>query len=1327
MINLEFLSMNKIYFTSSIILSVLLLSGALPAFAFDFQHIGSFSSTGSETESVDLNNDGFDDLISMKGSWFEVRYGPNLSNIGMKTIFLDSSSTHNGHHLAIGDVNGDGNVDIVTSFSRDNLDGEGQLEVFWGPSFTSSITKLNPEPRSGGIGTGTHFGISVAAGDIDGDGRADIIVGARNSNSGSSASVGAAFVYMGPSLSGPAKILNPAPSLSGYFGSRVEMLDHFIMISDPNGKVNLSTNQRGIVQVFDSSLSFVKTLDSGISTAGSFGDWLEKGDINNDGNDDLIVKGQYNDAFVFTGPSFSSRTQLVDPNGSNTGFGYGISTGDVDNDGDDDLVIGAFAIEKTYVYESPGLTLRNTLTEPSPTSQFGSKVAVGDIDGDGRGDVLVAGFNTGFYFKSLPPDASPPTINSLSTSPDPVPIPGSIIISSIVSDDVGVSSVSADIQGPSSTASVGSVTLPIVSGDALSGTYSRLFTFPSESAAPDGSYEVIVTATDVVGKTSSSSTSITLARATPPNAHDDTMNTLQNGPKTVSVLLNDSDPNGDSLLVSSVTIPTHGTVIINPDYTITYTPDEDYVGFDSFSYDASDGALTSSAIVSITIENPISIPISASGDVTWYSTQSFIFDHETCSQFFGCTRYYEVTYSYSGTPYVPPGQDTTVDYLFRSSTPQLFEMGGDGIGTTYEFTNTDATLQSLGLGNNVISPTVLGSSHFTASLDDALQSELLATKPATYSYITAGTSAPNQPPQTFSITLNDVWTISFAPAVDSDGDGLFDPLDNCPAISNVGQVDFDGDGIGDVCDTFPNDPNNDIDGDTVSGEIDNCPDTSNIDQADFDGDGIGDVCDTDADNDSILDDVDCNDLDVTVGGPTPWYADLDNDAFGNPTDSQLACTVPTDFVSDNSDCDDTENTVHPGAQEFVNEVDDDCDGSVDEGLDLDNDTFLDATFGGLDCDDGDAAVNPLATEIPYDGVDNDCSAGDLTDVDFDGFDSDAVGGLDCDDDDDTINPGATEIIGDGIDQDCSGADSAFTDDDDNDSIQNSVDTQPFTISSDFSDGGTSGQITLGSEFLEISDNIGNGVHVSATGDAQFDACGISSFVFVTGSSADIECGSVSVLVVSGTIDVEFVGDSGIISTATLTTGDDVTFEQDTLIFSNNGLTDVIISINGVDQTILAGESLNPDSDADGFTNVTFGGDDCDDSNPAINPSATEVWNNVDTDCDGMTDNGFVISLAKGQSPEVNPFLSYGNLPEKSQTGVTTIELNIQYGSTTDPTSFTAILNKVPITLDFNPTPNGRETVSVSLEPGRNVLILSIDGLKSRGATATDTDRLTFMR
>ena len=97
-------------------------------------------------------------------------------------------------------------------------------------------------------------------------------------------------------------------------------------------------------------------------------------------------------------------------------------------------------------------------------------------------------------------------------------------------------------------------------------------------------------------------------------------------------------------------------------------------------------------------------------------------------------------------------------------------------------------------------------------------------------------------------------------------------------------------------------------------------------------------------------------------------------------------------------------------------------GSFEYNPDLDDDGYACEEAGGDDCDDTDASINPGATEIWYDGIDQDCSEGSDYDADGDGWDDAAFGGEDCDDGSAEVNPGMTEIWYDGVDQDCDGND-----------------------------------------------------------------------------------------------------------------------------------------------------------------------------------------------------------------------------------------------------------------------------------------------------------------
>lgn len=135
------------------------------------------------------------------------------------------------------------------------------------------------------------------------------------------------------------------------------------------------------------------------------------------------------------------------------------------------------------------------------------------------------------------------------------------------------------------------------------------------------------------------------------------------------------------------------------------------------------------------------------------------------------------------------------------------------------------------------------------------------------------------------------------------------------------------------------------------------------------------------------------------GCNTVFYQDADGDGYGNPNVSEVACITPLGFVSDSNDCNDNYNGIHPGVTEVCNSVDDNCNGQIDEGVQLE--FFADS--------DGDNYGNPevfiFGCEVPS-GY-----AGDSTD---------------CNDQDANINPGAYDIPDNGIDEDCDGVDADMT-------------------------------------------------------------------------------------------------------------------------------------------------------------------------------------------------------------------------------------------------------------------------------------------------------------
>jgi hypothetical protein len=140
------------------------------------------------------------------------------------------------------------------------------------------------------------------------------------------------------------------------------------------------------------------------------------------------------------------------------------------------------------------------------------------------------------------------------------------------------------------------------------------------------------------------------------------------------------------------------------------------------------------------------------------------------------------------------------------------------------------------------------------------------------------------------------------------------------------------------------------------------------------------------------------------------------DGYGNENTSTAACDQPAGLIANGSDCNDSNAAINPAATEVCDGVDEDCDGIIDGQFDLDSDGVSTCGDDGVagneddDCNDLNDTVYPGALEF-CDGLDNDCDLlVDGDDLDFAGNDLDgdldngqACGGTDCDDNDASVN------------------------------------------------------------------------------------------------------------------------------------------------------------------------------------------------------------------------------------------------------------------------------------------------------------------------------------
>jgi len=391
----------------------------------------------------DVNGDGFSDVIvgALVYDSPEVNEGRAYVYLGSPagpSLIPDSSAS--GDQLAgglgisvasAGDVNGDGYGDVIVGASLyDNGEvDEGRAYVYLGglgglaasPAWTVESNQA-----------GAEFGFAVSsAGDVNGDGYSEVVVGARSFSNGE-ANEGRAFVFLGSAggLSTTAVWTAESNQAGARFGSAVALAGDVngdgygdVLVGAPFYDGTQSDEGRAFLFLGSPSglgSSPAWTFDGGQAGALLGSSVGSAGDFNRDGKSDVIVgapgfsngEAGEGEALAFAGSSSGlalSPSWTAEANQAGANFGVGVaSAGDVNGDGYSDVLVGANLYSngqanegRAFVYLGGPSGLSGSAAWTAESDQagasFGRSVASGDVDGDGYSDVIVGapGFTNG--------------------------------------------------------------------------------------------------------------------------------------------------------------------------------------------------------------------------------------------------------------------------------------------------------------------------------------------------------------------------------------------------------------------------------------------------------------------------------------------------------------------------------------------------------------------------------------------------------------------------------------------------------------------------------------------------------------------------------------------------------------------------------------------------------------------------------------------------------------------------------------------------------------------------------------------------------------------